>query len=308
VKTPQPTTESVAVVVRTRNRPDRLRLCLEALERAQRRSGFEVYVGDSSSSPELRSEVAAVCARHDFVHLSHHDGIGCGPANNFCARIAQAELLVNVDDDVYVEEDTVERLVEAYRDGTGWRAVAGSVAWGSDWSRPIVMRRIGYGRPARDGEEPSFLITALFAYPRTLAQACPWIETVPTSDDRLMGAMWRAKGVRMLFAPGARAVHDQRHNAYGVPVSDSAAPPPPEHSRDHIYVNLFDSLIANRSLWRACQYEVLGFLAGAKTYLRHPRLTWRFVVGWARGHAQFVRDWRVLSSAVHAPLPPVHES
>jgi glycosyltransferase involved in cell wall biosynthesis len=300
----QPTTASVAVVVRTRDRPERLRRCLEALERARRSSAFDVYVGDSSSSSALRGEVAAACAGYDFVHLSHHDGIGCGPANNFCARIAQAELLVNVDDDVYVHEDTVDRLVDAYRQGRGWRAVAGTVAWGSDWSRPIVMRRIGYGRPAGDAEEPSFLITALFLYPRALALACPWLETVPTSDDRLMGALWRAKGVRMLFAPGARAVHDQRHNAYGVPVSDSAAPPPPGHSRDHIYVNLFDSLIANRSLLRACQYEVLGFLAGAKTYLRRPRLAWRFVVGWVQGHKDLVRDWGTLTSAARAPLPP----
>jgi glycosyltransferase involved in cell wall biosynthesis len=301
-------TGSVAVVIRTRDRPERLRRCLEALERARQCSGFEVYVGDSSTTAELRDEVAAACARYDFVHLSHHDGVGCGSANNFCARIAQAELLVNVDDDVYVQEDAVERLVDAYRQGTGWRAVAGSVAWGSDWSRPIVMRRIGYGRPAKSAEVPSFLITALFVYPRTLALACPWIETLPTSDDRLMGALWRAKGVQMHFAPDARAVHDQRYNAYGVPVSDSSAPPPPSHSKDHIYVNLFDALIANRSLLRAFEYEVLGFLAGAKTYLRRPRLAWLYVRGWMQGHKQLVRDWRTLTSAARAPLPPAPAS
>ena len=308
METTEPATGSVAVVIRTRDRPERLRLCLEALERAHQRSRFEVYVGDSSTSAELRDEVAAACARYDFVHLSHHDGIGRGPANNFCARMAQAELLVNVDDDVYVQEDTVQRLVDSYRQGSGWRAVAGSVAWGSDWSRPIVMRRIGYGRPTRHAEAPSFLITALFIYPRALALACPWIETVPTSDDRLMGALWRAKGVQMLFAPDARAVHDQRHNAYGVPVSASAAPPPPGHSEDHIYVNLFDALIANRSLVRACEYEVLGFLAGAKTYFRRPRFAWLYVVGWLRGHKQLVRDWATLTSAARAPLPPASAS
>jgi glycosyltransferase involved in cell wall biosynthesis len=308
VETNESAAGSVAVVIPTRDRPDRLRICLDALERARRRCSFSVYVGDSSTSTDLRAEVAAVCKRHDFVHLDHHEGVGVGAARNFCTRIAQAELLVNVDDDIYVEEDTIERLVDCYMQGRGWRAVAGSVVWGNDWSRPIVMRRIGYGRPARHAEAPSFLIGALFLYPRALALACPWIETVPTSDDRMMGALWRAKGVQMLFAPGARAAHDDRHYSYGVRVSASATPPPPRHSRDHIYVNLFDALIANRSLLRACEYEVLGFLAGAKTYLRQPGSAWTYLVGWLRGHKQFVRDWSVLRSAARAPLPPARAS
>jgi glycosyltransferase involved in cell wall biosynthesis len=304
VQTTEPAKGSVAVVVPTRDRPDRLAICLKALERARRLRGFLVYVGDASTSEKLRTEVAAVCGQYDFVRLRHHEGVGFGAARNFCARIAPAQLLVNVDDDVYVEEETIERLVDSYRRGSGWRTVAGSVAWGSDWSRPVVMRRIGYGRPARNAETPSFLIGALFMYPRALALACPWIETVPTGDDRMIGALWRAKGVQMLFDPDARAVHDARHNSYGVPVSTSAVPPPARHSKDHIYVNLFDALIANPSLPLACEYEFLGFLAGAKTYLRRPRSVWEFVVGWLRGHAQLVRDWSVLRSAARTPLPP----
>lgn len=305
METTEPATGSVAVVIPTRNRPDRLRICLDALECAHRHYNFSVYVGDSSTSADLRAEVAAVCKRHDFVYLQHHKGVGIGAARNFCTHIAQAELLVNVDDDIYIEEDTINQLVDCYQQGSGWRAVAGSVLWGDHWSRPIVMRRIGYGRPARYAEAPSFLIGALFLYPRALALACPWIETVPTSDDRMIGALWRAKGVEMLFATDARAMHDHRHYSYGVQVDSSDTPPPPRHSRDHIYVNLFDALIANRSLLRAFEYEVLGFLAGAKTYLRRPDAAWEFVVGWLRGHKQLAKDWGVLKSAARAPLPPV---
>ena len=250
-------------------------------------------MGDSSTSAEIRADVAAACAPYDFVHLRHHEGVGFGPARNFCARIAHADLLVNVDDDVYVHEDAIERLVDAYRVGTGWRAVAGSVSWGTYWSRPIVMRRIGYGRPVRHTEAPSFLIGALFVYPRALALACPWIETVPTYDDHIMGALWRAKGVRMLFAPDARAVHDHRHSTYGE-----------DRSGDLLYANLFDALIANKAPLRACEYEVLGFLAGAKTYFRRPRSAWRYVVAWLRGHVLLLRDWSMLTRAARSPLPP----
>jgi GT2 family glycosyltransferase len=267
-------------------------MCLDALERAHRRFEFRAHVADSSATVETRAETLDVCKQYEFVTLSRHDGVGVAAARNFCARVAHAELLVNVDDDVYVQEDAIERLVAAYRRGSGWRAVAGSVAWGSDWSGPVVMRPIGFGRLAGPNEVPSFLVGALFAYPRALALACPWVEGVPTSDDRIMGSLWRAKGVQMLFAPDARAVHDSRHTSYAI-----------RHYSDHIYANLFDALIANRSLRRACAYEVLGFLAAGRTCFRRPRTAWRFLVAWLRGHRHLVADWRMLTRAARAPLP-----
>jgi hypothetical protein len=94
---------SVAVVIPTRDRPDRLGRCLGHLERARHPLAFPVHVGDSSTSEEQRSRVAEVCAPYDFVRLHHHDGASVAAGRNFCSRIADdAEPLVNVDDDVYV--------------------------------------------------------------------------------------------------------------------------------------------------------------------------------------------------------------
>jgi glycosyltransferase involved in cell wall biosynthesis len=237
--------------------------------------------------------VAEVCARYDFVRLHHHDGASVAAARNFCSRIADdAELLVNVDDDVYVYPDAIERLVKTYEAANGWRVVAGSVNWGVDWSRPIVMRRIGWGRYARDGEKPDFLVGAFFAYPRALALSCPWIETVRRYDDRLSGSFWKAKGVELLFDPDARAEHDSQLHSYGV-----------EFTRDHIYANLFDALLADPSLKRLLYWETLGFLSGFKAYFR-PGAAWTYVKGWVQGHILFARHWPMLRASVRTPLPP----
>jgi glycosyltransferase involved in cell wall biosynthesis len=283
---------SVSVVVPTRNRPRKLENCLDALAAARQRSDFDVYVVDSSTEPELVEGVEEVCARFPFAELARHSGNGVAAARNECARVAGGDLLVNVDDDVYVEADAIERLLDGYRSGSGWRAVAGSVWWGSYWSRPVVMRRIGYGRAWQEGEDPDFLVGAFFLYPRALALACPWIESVRTSDDRIMGALWKGKGVSMLYAPDARAVHDEQTTVY-----------PEDSYADHIYGNLFEALVADRSALRALSYEVLGLAACAWECVRERRSLVKLARAWGRGHVWFARDLRQLRSAAGSLLP-----
>jgi hypothetical protein len=49
-------------------------------------------------------------------------------ARNFCTRVARAELLVRVDDDVCVEPGAILRLLEKYQQRQGWHMVGGDVA------------------------------------------------------------------------------------------------------------------------------------------------------------------------------------
>lgn len=282
---------SVSVVVPTRNRPEKLKRCLSALAQARALIAFEAYVGDSSDTAPVRKAVQTVCEEFAFVHLHHHTGKNVAAARNFCAQMAPTELLVNIDDDVYVEPDAILRLFEAYQRGQGWRVVAGSVAWGDEWSAPGIKRLIGYCRKVHPGELPSFLIGAFFLYPRALALALPWNERIRRTDDIFMGALWRCKGVSLLFEPRARAFHDEQHNADGVKDQES-----------HIYANLFDALLANPNVPRALAYEFLGFAAGAKIYFRHPKTAWEYVAAWYRGHRALVRDWGYLKALVRRPL------
>ena len=284
---------SVAVVIPTRNRPVKLERCLEALGAAREQRDFVVVVADSSTKAGLAEHVERVCAQFDFVELVQHERQGFGGARNRSAEAAEAELLIDLDDDVYVEEESIRRLVEAYEQGDGWRVVAGTVSWGHRWSRPVVMRSIGYGRDALKGEAPDFLVGAFFIYPRALALACPWLETIPTSDDRMMGALWNAKGVSLEFAPTARAFHDEENSVYG---EDPFA--------DHIYANLFDALLIRPSAARAISYEVLGLAAGVSECISRGLSVPRFLHAWVRGHVRLVSDWKRLRSAAAVQLPP----
>lgn len=286
---------NLEVVVPTRNRPEKLKHCLSALERARDFLSFEAYVCDSSDNPATREAVREVCEGFAFVRLFRHSGQNASAARNFCTQVATAELLVSVDDDIYVEPDAILRLLEAYERGEGWRVVAGTTAWPPNaWSEPVVMRPIGHGRKARLGEAPDFLVTALLLYPRALVLALPWNDRIRWRDDIFMGALWRSKGVSMIFESWARSFHDEDFQDYRAP----------EQQGDHVYANLFDALFANPNPIRALSYEFLGFAAGAKLHFRNPKTAWAYVSAWYDGHRRLIRDRRYLKDLVSKPLPP----
>lgn len=289
---------SLAVVIPTRSRPLLLGRCLDSLAAAQGRLGFPAYVCDSSPSQQEREAVRQVCARYPWVELEFHDGKNVAAARNTGARAAREDLLVDVDDDLILEPEAIDRLLARYREASGRRVVAGSVSLNGTWSAPIKKRRIGYGRPALEGEEPDFVIGALFLYPRSFAVAWPWNERIDTADDIFMGALWRSHGVQILFAQEARAAHPD------IPLSadPSRLAETVEHQSWHIYSLLFDALIANPSLRRAIAYELLGFLASAKVYLRRPSLAIPFLRSWLHGHRRLLADRRYLKELVRKEL------
>jgi glycosyltransferase involved in cell wall biosynthesis len=282
---------NVEVVIPTRNRPAKLANCLAALARARARWSFSILVCDSSDDPN-HEHVRTLCEQYAFVSLQRHDGRNVAAARNACVRYSTCDTLINVDDDIQVEPDAIVELADHYFASSGLSVTAGSVAWDGKYSRPVVMRHIGYGRDARPGEPPSFLVGAFFAYSRALASALPWNENIRTSDDRFMGALWRSHGVTLDYAPDARATHDPEHVTYNV-----------DEQSSHVYANLFDAVIANPDFTRAVSYELLGFLAGARGYCRSASQTRRYLAAWYRGHRQLVKDHRYLRGLVSRELP-----
>jgi len=290
---------TVAVVIPTRCRPDKLSSCLESLAAARRRLHFPVYVCDSSPTEEDRAAVREVCDRYDWVTFETHQGRNVSAARNFCTAVAQEDLLVNIDDDLELQPDAIDRIVARYEEGSGRRVVSGSVSWGTHWTTPVKTRAIGYGRPPLEGESPDFITGAFFLYPRTLGLALPWNDRIVTSDDIFIGALWRHHRVQMLFAPDARAYHPDLPTSF----DDSRMADAARDQRWHIYVLLFDALFANPNLRKFVSYETLGFLASAKFFLRRPRWLIPFLQSWIVGHLRLFVDRRHLRQLVRKELP-----
>lgn len=291
---------AVDVVIPTRSRPSSLTRCLASLEVARERYPFNVVVCDSSPAKADADAVAEVVARHPWAQLHFHDGTNVPAARNACARAASAPLLVNVDDDLEVEPDAIELLMACYRAGAGRRVVSGSVSFDGIWTEPMVMRSIGYSRRPRPGEAPDFVQGAFFLYPRPFALAWPWNERIHTYDDIFIGALWRSKGVKILFEPRARALHPELPANFDKDrIGETAV-----NQRSHIYALLFDAVLANPNPKRALSYETLGFLASAKLYLRRPSWAVRFIRSWLSGHRALLADRRYLRALLEREPEP----
>jgi hypothetical protein len=186
----------------------------------------------------------------------------------------------------------VHRLVAAYRAASGPRVIGGSVAWDDDWSTPLRLRWIGWGRPPRPGETPHFLVGAFMAYPRALALALPWNERLRVSDDRFIGALWRAHGIDLLWEPEARAFHDDQHVVYGS-----------EDQWSHLYTNLFDAAMVQRSVPRVLAYDVLGFASALKGWGRTLAGARDITAQWVEGHRALARDRAFLREMLCREVP-----
>ena len=290
-------TDRVGVVVPTRNRPDDLARCLDSLALAREQAEFRAWVCDSSDD-QRRPGVEAACEQHDFVELRFHDRQGIAAARNFAAEVAEADLLVSVDDDIEVEPQTIAAMVETYDAGTGLRVVGGAVSSGDDdWrTAPMTLRRIGYGRLSKPGERPDFLNSALLLYPKAFARTWPWHEGLKRGSDVFMSAMWRSAGVTLLGSPEARASHVAHRN-----VVQRAA-----DQDDFVYVLLTHALIADREPTRALAFVVFGFAAGLKAFWREgPSGLATFAGAWLSGHRAFFRDRQWLREMAGRTAPVV---
>ncbi len=269
----------VEVVIPTKNRAGKLARCIGALEAAREQESFNVLVCDSGDDEESARAVADICGQYPWVRLARHTGTNVAAARNACIANSRAEILINVDDDIQVGHDAIDRLSSAVRRRGDLAVVAGSVRWDGLWSAPLVTRPNGYSRFARPGEAPSFLIGAFFGYRRTLATALPWNEHIRTSDDRFMGALWRCHGVELAYEPEARAIHDVERVNYPIASQDA-----------HIYTLLFDTLIANPHLGRALMYSFYGLAVNTRTFVRRPGGFRSYVSALLRGQRLFLRD------------------
>jgi GT2 family glycosyltransferase len=278
---------TAAVVIPTRNRPQKLAHCLSAIrDEGDVGENITIIVADSSTSEALRNDTALAAVKAGATYV-YHGLVGAAAARNFGARRADCDVIISLDDDVYVRPGALSRIMAPFASDM-WKVVAGAVRFDSNWSTPVKMRPIGYGRPVREGESPDFLISAFLAYPRALVLEWPWPESLVSSEDRFMGTVWRFHGVPMAYVPDALAIHDADVHSYGV-----------DHYRYHIYANLSDAVFAHRSPMLVATFEAVGLALA----LRQAGLgqVLRCAAAWCKGHSDWIRDRRALKRVWFSP-------
>lgn len=123
-----PTAADVTVVIPTRDRPDRLAACLQAVAALDPRPGGVVVV-DSASTDRAAIAAVARSVLGESAELARCELPGASRARNAGWERAETSIVAFVDDDVRLAPDWAGRIVEPFRDA-GVVLVTGSVQAG----------------------------------------------------------------------------------------------------------------------------------------------------------------------------------
>jgi len=198
----------ISVVVPTRDRPQALRRCMEALSAQTVFDRLEVVVVDDGSL--AADEVAAVVARHARARLIRRSGAGPAAARNAGARAAHGSFLCFTDDDCAPGADWVERLVLALQHGAD--AAAGTTMLTRTGALAEASDLVLYAPaavPPPDGSDFLFAASNNIACTRTAFDSVPFDESYPNAagEDREWCAQLTAMGFSLRSAPDACVVH-----------------------------------------------------------------------------------------------------
>jgi glycosyltransferase involved in cell wall biosynthesis len=193
-----PKKPAVSVVVPTRDRAGYLEVTLASLLNQDFGEAYELIVVDDGSRDATRD----VIARHDVRSLLHDAPRGPNAARNEGARIAQADLIALVDDDIFAPREWLRELVEGAQ-----RHPEADVYGG-----PIRARLEGHAPRSCGREQPPVTTLDLGAHDRetelvwsanmllrrrALERAGAFDESLPTGGDE-------EEWLRRLAARGGR--------------------------------------------------------------------------------------------------------
>jgi glycosyltransferase involved in cell wall biosynthesis len=199
----------ITVVVPTRDRPQALSRCLDALAAQTFVDRLETIVVDDGSL--AFSEVARIVDRHPRARLIRRAGGGPAAARNAGALNGRGAVLCFTDDDCEPQDDWAEHLVTRLQQGAD--AVAGTtLSRGGVLSAAseIIAHAPATARPP-DGSDLAFAPSNNLACTKAAFEAEPFDESYPDAagEDREWCARLTAAGYLLHAEPNARIIHHQ---------------------------------------------------------------------------------------------------
>lgn len=213
---------SVAVVLSTRNRADRLPRALAALEIARSRPGgeAELVVIDNGSSDATAEFLARWAGEGSGRHAARVEEPGKSRALNTYVRGATAELLAFTDDDADVAPDWLASMVAFLRRRPEYQAATGPILPPPTADAALLRRLdvLGYKLPFRleeDSEHDTALLIGANMIVRRAALARVGLfderlgpGALGFCDDDELGNRMRLAGMRLGYNPAAPVYHD----------------------------------------------------------------------------------------------------
>jgi GT2 family glycosyltransferase len=123
-----PTGDGISVVVCTRDRPDTLRKCLEALQRSSYEPTEFLVVDNAPAQSATRRVVADLASADPRIRYTCEPAPGLSRARNHGLAAAQFELIAFTDDDILVEPMWLNAVAAGFAADPSTACVTGPVA------------------------------------------------------------------------------------------------------------------------------------------------------------------------------------
>jgi len=203
----------VSVIIPVFNDNEKLKICLDALEKQTYPSNLvEIIVVDNGSEENVQEVVQG----RDQVNLLFEPSPGSYKARNKGLSIAKGEIVAFTDADCIPAPTWLENGCQALMSESNIGLVAGHIALSSkDPNRPNpfeLYETLELAFPQDEFvREDHFGVTAnLFTFKHILEAVGPFDETLKSGGDREWGQRVFAAGYRQLYAKDARIKHPAR--------------------------------------------------------------------------------------------------
>jgi glucosyl-dolichyl phosphate glucuronosyltransferase len=207
---------SISVIISTRNRASELRQTLAALGQVKIRADWqaELIVVDNASTDETAEVVQSAEIANMKPTYLYEGTQGKSNALNAALRYTRGEIILFIDDDVFVPEDWVEQMVTAFRQSRA-DAVVGKIVLSDEVARPWLgpLHRWWLAAPDDQADETVELIGANMGFLRSVLKRVPKFDPelgpgkLGFGEETLFGKQLVEAGFKLKYAPNAVVVH-----------------------------------------------------------------------------------------------------
>ena len=198
----------LAICITTRNRPQELNTCLEAIWSSTVKP-HSVIVSDDSAENEVREKNRQIVSQYPNTTYLLGSRLGvCANRNNAVNAVADADLVAFVDDDICIEPDFTAVAAASYkqmsRTTCNYTILTGSSR--DRYDREIFPGKLTFRGYFKSTESPESVVIHAAVFPRAFFKDEQWDENIFFGyEDAELCLRALKRGYRVVYVPELRA-------------------------------------------------------------------------------------------------------
>lgn len=288
---------SVCVGIPTKNRADKLKKCLAALKN-QTFKNFYVIIVDGSEGEETKDVCSQFSTFMEIVYIKSLKR-GLSKARKIIAENCQSEVLLYIDDDVYLFEDSISKLLDNYLNlkNKGNYIISGQIEYFGKLTTPIKLTAYGGGFPF-PASKADYFIGALMFIPKAIYKNLHWNERFVSwgFEEVFYFLMCKRHHVKLFWIDSLLAIHDNEHSKNRLDIGTET---------HRAYTMLYKHVFVEPSVSGLLILESVGFfrnlIINSISYLLSPEklvfFIFSYIYSWIKGHLWFLKDLKYFKSS-----------